>query len=174
MAVTIVSSVAISETVFDVTYSSDLGGTPTFWIYQDGVFVTQTTETVWRFTTQPGVTLNIEILDTSASPGTVLSGIATITWPGDSTAKHYRVDELVSGTWTLRQIVQEINKGSYSWKSRYLEDEETHQFRVIAVGQNDEQASARAFSVLIVRRPDPVLPTLIFNDADRTLSVEAV
>lgn len=174
MAVTIVSVVAISETVFDVNFSSDLGGTPTFYIYQNGVFITQTTATVWRFTAQSRVSLIVDILDTADLPGSALTGYATIAWPGDSTASHYRVEKLVSSAWTLQQRVQEENKGSYSWRSGWLEDETTHQFRVISVGTNDEQASPRQFSILIVRNPDPVLPTLTFNDADRTLTVEAV
>jgi hypothetical protein len=173
MAVTIDSRVQISETVFDINYSSDLGGTPTFFIYQDGEFVTNTTETVWTFTTQPNVSLIVDILDSATLPLATLSGRVTIAWDGDTDAKHYRIEELVLSTWTLRQIVAEINEGSYSWKSRWLEDETTHQFRVISVGENDEEANARVFAILIVRNPDPVLPTFKYDESDGTVLVEA-
>jgi hypothetical protein len=151
--VTIEQPVRKGTTSWLLRFSSDLPN-PTFYIYLNGIIVAQTQLT--EFTV--GVNLNenyvIEILDDSdAEPLQIFPGKVRLGWFFVSNTEYYRVDEYVGGVWTRRKKIRE-NDGYMQFESRFLEDGQTHLFRLVPVGTNGNDGTAREFSVLCVRYPD--------------------
>ena len=173
MAVTYQSPVQLDEQTYELTYSSDLGGTPVFRVFQNGVFITETTHTTFEFQVFPGDALLVEVLDdANALPTQVLEGRFTLGWDRVAGAVKYVVEEFVTSIWTLRQEVAEAGKGFYLWRSRYMEDVTVHQFRVTPVDAGGESGTSLQFSGLMVRNPDAPLHTLVFDSGTGLLTID--
>lgn len=170
MAVTINPPTQLDHTTFLVTFSSDLGGTPTFYLWQDGILIAEQTATEYTFHADAGEGLQIHIFDSATdAPDDVFPARVTIGWDSVPNAVYYDVQEKVSSVWTTRQFVQATGKGFYNWRSRYLEDVTTHEFRVVAVDAAGERGAAINFSGLVVRHPDPPDHTLVFSGGNITI-----
>ena len=136
-------------------WSSDLGGTPTFYIYQDGSLIRTTQSTAQVFRAAAGETLSIEILDSaSETPETAFPGRLTLSWEASTAVNYYLVEEFVASAWVERSRVADTAALYYSWQTRYLEDVTVHQFRITPIGTNGNTGAARVFSCLMVRHPD--------------------
>ena len=134
-------------------FSSDLE-TPTFYIYVDGVLVTQTTATEYTLAVDPDQSYVVEILDDAdAAPMQIFPGKARLGWFFVDGVKYYRVDEYIDAAWVER-IKMPDNGGYMKWPSRFLEDCQIHLFRVTPVGTDGNEGTAKQFSVLMVRYPD--------------------
>lgn len=138
-------------------WESDLGGTPTFYLYLDGLLLGSTTRTWKQLTVAPGEQVQFEVLDSpSAVPEAAYPGRGLLTWLPSTGAKKYRIDEHVASAWTQRALVTPIiGQTWFSWQSRFLEDGQAHQFRVVPLGDNSLEGTARNFTIDMVRRPDP-------------------
>lgn len=154
MAVTYESTRTTGFTSVLLTYSSDLGGTPLFYLYQNGVLVSITTATQWTFTVEAGVQIQIEVFDADTTPSAVYPGRMTLTWDEAAATSHYVIEEFVDAAWTERAQVVDQGESYFSWVSRFLEDVTSHQFRVTPVGTNGVAGPQRAFTALMVRYPD--------------------
>lgn len=159
MAVTFGETVQLSATSFRVSWSSSLGSPPPdgYRIYRNGAQVGDIT-TVESLTVslQPGESLVLEVLDEAGQqPATAFPNRFTLGWKPVAAAREYRVEEYVSGSWTARKVVPEDGSAFYRWESRHLEDDTTHQFRVVPVGTNGNDGTPLSFSALMVRYPDP-------------------
>lgn len=97
----------------------------------------------------------VEIVDGSEVATQAFPGTFTLGWESVDNTAHYKVEELVSAVWTLRQRVKETGKGYYSWTSRFLEDDTVHQFRVTPVGLNGVTGIMSEFTRRMRRHPDP-------------------
>ena len=160
--VTIISQVRTGDKSTLITYSRNLGS-PTFYIYVDGVLVAQTTQTEYTIAVNPGETVVVEILDDAAAQAMqIFPGKARLGWFFVEDTDYYRIDEYIEGEWTERKKMPE-NNGYMEFESRFLKDGQDHQFRIVPVGINGNEGTARQFSVRTVRTPDT-------PDADYTYS----
>lgn len=179
MAVTMGTQQQIGDTVI-LNYSSDLGGSPTFYIYQDGILIAETEATQYTITIEAGAHYQIEILDSETeTPAQAFPGYATLTWDRalgtgstyfDNAAK-YRIDEYVSSAWVERVTIDDQGEGFFEWTSRFLEDQTTHQFRIVPIGANGIEGRAVTKSIAMVRRPDKPTATCTYNDPAGTVSI---
>lgn len=152
-----------------VSWSSDLGD-PTFYVYQDGLSINETKQTEQVFTVDAGESLIIEVLDDpDAVPITAFPGRLTLNWRTSAATDYYRIEEYIEAAWILRAKVKDSGGGYFKWKTRFLEDSATHQFRIIPVGTNGNQGTAKVFSCLMVRHPD--LPNVGYEYSDDTHKV---
>ncbi len=174
MAVTYSSIVQISATQWRLVFESDLGGTPTFYIYADGILIDSTTRTWREVGVEAGEQIQFEVLDdVNATPVTAYPGRLFMTWVPVANDQSYRVEEFVSAAWVVRTTIQVGVETYFSFTSRYLEDVTTHQFRVIPVGTNEEDGSARPFTALMVRRPDRAEMALTYASGTAKVTVSA-
>lgn len=136
-------------------FSSDLGGTPIFYIYIDGTLVAETTHTEYEVSVNVDESYVVEILDVAGQiPMQVFPGKQRLNWFGfTEDVEYYRIDEYVDAAWVERKRKKE-NGGYISFTSRFLEDGATHTFRVVPVGTDGNEGTAKQFAVLMVRHPD--------------------
>ncbi|MCW8129630.1 MAG: hypothetical protein KIS92_04520 [Planctomycetota bacterium] len=156
--VTFGETIQLGENAYRVTWSSDLGSPPPdgYRVYRNGVLAGAGTLEEMDFTLEPGESLVIEVLDEAdQEPATAFPNRMTLGWKPVAATREYRVEEYVGGSWIARKAVPEDGSPYYRWESRPLEDDTTHQFRVIPVGTNGNDGSALSFSALMVRYPDP-------------------
>ena len=151
--VTITNQVRTGANSTLITYSSSLSS-PTFYIYVDGVLTAQTTQTEYTIAVNPGETIVVEILDDAAAQAMqIFPGKARLGWFFVEDTNYYRIDEYIEDEWVERRKMPE-NNGYMEFESRFLEDGQSHQFRIVPVGTNGNEGTAREFSVLTVRTPD--------------------
>ena len=155
---------------------------PTYRVYRDGRLIATTTAQSITITVAAGSeTPVIEVLDDAADlPAAGFPGRALLAWFRSATGSlnHFRVEEYVGAAWTLRRKLRDpgstINAAGYfTWKSRWLEDVTTHQFRVIPVGDNGNQGSAMTFAVFVVRHPDPPSVTVAWDSGTAKVTITA-
>lgn len=103
----------------------------------------------------PGEDPFFEILDKACSkPAIAFPGRFTLQWLAVAGALSYRVEELVSAVWTLRQSIVAGRRGVFQWETRWLEDQVSHQFRIIPVDAAGNQAATPlAFTKKMIRHP---------------------
>ena len=145
-----------------LSWSSGLTN-PTFYVYQNGALVLSTTGTSYVFHIEEGDTLSVEVLDVAATePQYGMPGRQTLCWYPISDAVSYRIDEQVASVWTERQTILDENQAFFRWRTRHLEDETTHEFRVVGIDTSGNDGSKVAwFRFLMVRHPD--LPTVAYT-----------
>ena len=164
--------VQIDKRTWRVTWTCDLVD-PVFYVYRDGVLVTATRQTHIDFSVDPGESLLVEVLtDAGRPPTSAFPARLTLNWYGVTDAEHYRIEEYVGAAWTLRGQVRDKGQGCFRWISRPLEDSASHQFRIIAVG-NNTQGTALALTCLMVRHPDPPQVSLAYSNSAHKVTVTA-
>jgi hypothetical protein len=124
--------------------------------WRDGILVGTTTGTTWELSVSPGETVEIAVFDDAVSvQGNVYPGRMVIQWAEVTTAAQYRIEEYVVDTWTLRESRLSHGDGRrYEYTARFLEDETTHQFRVVPVSAAGIDGTPEYFLQLMCRRPD--------------------
>jgi len=151
-------------------YSSDLDE-PVFYIYLDGVLVAETSQAEYAIAVNPGESYVIEILDDpDAQPMQVFPGKVRLNWFYVEDTEYYRIDEYVDSAWVERARMPE-NNGYLTWESRFLEDGQSHTFRVVPVGVNGNEGTARQFAVLMVRHPDVPDVSFGYSQTNRTITI---
>jgi hypothetical protein len=160
----------IDEITFRLAFRSDepasAAAPVTLRIYVGGVWVgrIRSPDGYGEFDLQvgPGEEPIVEVLDRDCQiPAVAFPGRLDVHWRGDAAADHYRVEQFVSSVWTLQDTLPESGKGAYTWRSAWLEDETSHQFRVIAVDGNP--GTAAEVSALMVRHPDAPRVAIAWN-----------
>lgn len=174
MAVTIQIPTQTSSGNWRVDYSSSLSD-PTFFIYRDGILVNTTNQTYFSFLVKGGDSPVIEIKDSATDiPKEGFPGRLILTWFSTPATSHYRIEEFVNAVWTFRQNVSEDGRGYYKWQTRFLEDEASHQFRIIPVGTNENDGTIESFVVLMVRHPDVPDVNYTYSDSTKKLTITEV
>lgn len=163
--VTIESLTRIGLYSWLLKYSSGLQE-PTFYIYLDGVLIAETSATQYSIAINLDEASLIEILDDpDIQPMQIFPGKVRLGWFFVDGTEYYRVDEYIIDTWVERRRIPE-NNGYLKWESRFLEDGQTHLFRVVPVGTNGNEGTAKQFAVLMCRRPD--VPDVDYNYREYT------
>ncbi len=151
--VTIIKFVRTGAYSWELSYSSDKED-PTFYIYLDGVLIAETQQTSYTIALNLDESSVVEVLDDSdIQPMQVFPGKTRLGWFFVEGTDYYRVDEKIDEVWTERKKMPE-NNGYLQWQSRFLEDGQIHHFRVVPIGVNGNEGTAKEFAVLMVRRPD--------------------
>jgi len=175
MSVTIDSVRRVDLRSWIIVWSSDLGGTPTFYVYQDGVLVNTTVDTEMVFMAELGECPLVEILDDAdAVPMTAYPGRLTLAWYATAAptgTDHYKIEEYVDAAWVIRANVREISAGYYKWKTRFLEDSTSHQFKITPVGVNGNDGAATTLVCLMVRHPNPPAVDYVYDDGTGKVTV---
>lgn len=171
MSVTITSITRIGRRAWRVVYASTLSA-PTFYIYVNAELVGVTTETAYQFQAAPGESVILDVFDSSTdTPEDVYPGRLAIAWYAVVATDYYRIDEYLSGEWVEVGRVRDTGAGYFKWRTRWLEDSASHQFRVIAVGDNGNESTAATLSCLMVRHPDVPDVNLSYDAEDGTLTI---
>lgn len=169
MAVTIESQ-TWTPAGWTITWSSDLGSPPAdgYRVFVNGALVASGNMESWTVKLQAGEALVFEVLDDPDQvPQTAFPGRLTLGWRRVSTAEHYRVEEYVDDAWTEVATVTDDGSEWRNWQTRYLEDGETHHFRVVPVHTNGNDGTALNVAVLMVRHPDAPITN---DEVDDTFS----
>lgn len=154
--ITSLSARLIDDRTARVTWSyAGSAAEPTFYVWVNGRLWTTTAARSVLLTGDGGETLDCFVTDDANEipPATYPSRIE-LSWDHVTGAGRYRIEELVSAVWTVRDLVIDDGRGHFRWLSRPLEDVTTHQFRVTAIGTGGNEGVAKAATVFMVRRPD--------------------
>lgn len=149
-----------------INWSSDLTAPVTYRVYVNGVDQGLTQATAWIV--QPGDQFQVTD-DLTAVAVTTLPRFATLQWfkTTTGTPDHYRVDEYIDSTWVERIRIKHVDDlPYYQFKTRDLEDDTVHTFRVTPVTVDGLDGTSRTFTFLMVRRPD--VPDLIYSYSNDT------
>lgn len=126
-------------------YSSDLED-PIFYIYLDGVIIAETPQTQYDIAINMNESSVIEVLDDpDTQPMQIFPGKVRLGWFFVEGTDYYRIDEYIGSEWVERYRMPE-NNGYLSWQSRFLEDNQTHIFRITPVGTNGNEGTAKQFA----------------------------
>jgi hypothetical protein len=165
MAVTVSTPTRHTATSWRITFSSD-ETSPVFRVWYQGrlIAITTDTEIIIESTAEPAV----EVAD---SPDTLTSqqaypGRSNLQFFGVASAATYRIYEYVSGNWVLVDEQDEDGLGYYTSESRWLEDGQTHQFKIVSTNSEGIEGSSVSYYVKIARKPDPRAWTMTW-DADQ-------
>jgi len=136
-----------------IKYSSDLE-TPTFYIYLDGNLIDQTAQTEYKLSVNLDESSIIEILDDpEEKPIEIFPNKIKLNFFCSQETSYYKIDEYIESEWLTRQKIKD-NSGYMSFESRFLEDCQSHIFRIIPVGTDGNEGESRQFTVLCCRYPD--------------------
>lgn len=174
MAVTENPPARIDLTTFKISWTSDLTPPVDFRVYREGRLVSSFTSATGAgellLSIPSGDHPFIEILDDdNAIPSIAFPGRPTLQWLSVSGTSYYRVDEYVSAVWTERRIIPEDGRGVYRFQTRWLPDVTQAQFRVVPVGENGNEGTAKAFTFTVVRHPDQ--PSVSYTYSSGTAKV---
>jgi len=153
--VTIQPPIRTGRRTWLLRYSSDQED-PTFYIYIDGTLVAETHHTEYEISINIGESYIAEILeDASQLPMQVFPGKQRLNWFGftEGDVDYYRIDEYIDSAWVERKRKKETG-GYITFESRFLEDGQTHTFRIVPIGIDGNEGTAKQFAVLMVRHPD--------------------
>lgn len=156
MTVTIDSSQLVGPSTWRISWSSDQPTPVTYRIFRDGVLVTTTQADEHNFSIEPDERPLIEILDDSTTePSEAFTSRFTLSWRSVVGAASYRIEELIGPGFVTRQIIPDDGRKWNNWVSRVLEDDQVHEFRVTAIGENQNNGTPVTFQIKMVRHPDP-------------------
>lgn len=128
---------------------------PTYYMYRDGIYLGSTKRTFAYLPVRSGELFEFEVLDSSSEqPESDLPGIMVLTWEPGENVSYYRVDQWVDSAWSVVAKVYETGLGIYKYVTGYLADETVHVFRIVPVGTNGSDGTAKDFSARMVRKPD--------------------
>lgn len=78
---------------------------------------------------------------------------ACIQWYRDSTADHYEVQEYIVGAWVTRFQMKESGAPVYTFRSKVLETETTHTYRVVSYNILRDMSVGLSITIKIVAPP---------------------
>ena len=128
---------------------------PLFYIYIDGILVAETGQTEYIVAIEAGESCMVEVLDDAdALPMQVFPGKLRLGWFWVADTDYYRIDEYINEAWTQRRRMP-CSGGYLNFQSRFLEDGQSHTFRIVPINTAGNEGAAKQFAILMVRHPDP-------------------
>lgn len=146
---------------------------PPYRIFVNGVHVDTTQATELRIYVPEGETPPIDVIDDpDEEPEVVRSSRLTLGWSQSSDVDHYRVERFISSTWTEIGRVKETGDSAYSFRTPVLDDDTTHQLRVVPVGSNGLDGTAQQFNDFkVIRHPDVPDVAFLFDDGTAKVTI---
>ncbi|WP_166820523.1 hypothetical protein [Thalassoroseus pseudoceratinae] len=177
MTVTYEKPVRIDEATFRLNFSSDVDTPVTFRIFKDRRLVeTQVSSSgSGEFFLSVGVGESpfVEVLDKNCDiPQIAFSGSIYLNWLAVSGAASYVVAEYVSSSWIDRETILDNGEGVFLYRTRWLEDVTTHQYRVTPVDSAGNEGTPLTFSIFMVRHPD--VPNVSYTYDSGSVTIAAV
>jgi hypothetical protein len=122
-----------------------------------------------------------EIFDSTETPansqGKLHPTFARLQWRGNMSVSdntsHYRIEQYISSTWTVVQRLANFGLRYYSYESEALDDNTTHQFRIIPVDSQENDGPALQFDIDMVRNPDVPSISTSYDSGTGDLTVSA-
>lgn len=174
MAVTI-NPPTITDRAVTFTWSSSLGGTPTFYVYANGLLVQTSTATSWTWFGVRGRQVVIEVFDVAPphTPAAVPAGQTRLCWYEQDGVEEWSVEQMVAGVWTEVLVLPDTDNWFYTYLSDYLADGAFHRFRVRPVFNLTHYGEPLEFGVFMVRHPDTPAVDYTYNSGPKTLTIAA-
>jgi hypothetical protein len=146
-----------------------------FRVYRDGLLVSEQDARQYLAHIAPGESPIFEVLDNPAlHPSPAYPPYLFLGWKADSDAVQYRVEENVASVWTLRALVTaQAGEDWLTHATGVLVDETQAEWRVIPVDAAGNQGTAKTFTVLMVRYPDPPSVTFTYNAGTGAVTLAA-
>lgn len=94
------------------------------------------------------------------APSEINQPFLLIQWYAVEDAAYYQVQELVSSSWVTLFEILEIGSTLYSYQTALLEDETTHNYRVIVFNELDQGSSGLLFDITPVVTPPNFIESL--------------
>ena len=181
MSVTISQTRRLSQHKAEIEFTSSLGATAPVWIRQGGKRLLKTTAKTIRIHIEDGESPDLWLNDDPAlawgNDADFTSPQAKLQWFLDeSAANNYDyvlVEENIATVWTQRAKIHVSTLAWYTFWSRFLEDDTSHQFRITPYAKDGNAATATAITVHVVRIPDAPSVTITYNAVGRTLTIAA-
>jgi hypothetical protein len=172
MAVTISEPVYLAPGQWFVEWSSSLGADAHFWIYLNGKLVEADVPTSSMVVLLDiAGTAHLDVYDVAPNVDDPLyPNRAMLSWYGVADVKKYRVEEYV-GSWTGVRTFQAEDGDFFAFETRVLEDDTTHQFRVVPIGEDGNEGTPISWDVLMVRHPDAPDVSLTYASGTGNLTV---
>ena len=170
MAVTELAPLHKGGMDWELRYSSDLPGTPTFYIYRDGVLLGTTTSTTYHVVVQPSDSFIFEILDDTSDPSTVQSTRGELIIQASPYAVYYVIEQYIASVWTEVARIQDAGTPTYTWRTPVLADGQT-QFRVTAYDSMGNASAAVTMEAFLSTPPDPLTWTGAYDSETGLLTI---
>lgn len=173
--VTIESITRLSARTWRLAYSSDQGD-PVYTIRVGGEIAATTRLGEYVLTLVDGSERPLVEITDGSEAGTERAWPTrmTLAWYASLATDHYRVEQFIGAAWTLIDTVRALGEQTYfEYRTAPLADVTTHQFRIIPVGTNGNQGTAREYSALMVRHPDPPAVNFALDESDNTVDITA-
>ena len=168
--ITSVTYTQTGDAEFTFYFASDLSD-PTFYIWLNGEFVTDTKDTYYKATVPFGEQVQFDVFDDPDEvPAAYYPPYATLRWEGSGAPESFRVEQEIDAVWVLQAIVPSRLTNLYHWKSRKLDDATTHNFRVIPIDTEGRQGTIREFSIEMCRYPDAPSQDMTFVAGEVSLT----
>jgi hypothetical protein len=154
MAVTIDTIKRLSATSIELYVSSDISGA-VFYVWKNADLVCTSQGNRIVVSISSGETPVISVFDSATEkPENIFPSRITLGWYKAADTETYRIEKYSGSEWVNVAEVKDISKQFYIWKSEIISDGEEVQFRIIPVGRNGNDGTAKVFNVLMVRVPD--------------------
>jgi len=146
-------------------------GSGTFYVYLDGFLYVTTTRTFYDIPVESGAVLAVQVFDSiSDTPDRCYPSQFVFFWERSPTAKSYRIDEYVDSEWVVRHRIRDADQWMYHYRTRALEDEQSHRCRVVAIGPDGVEGAPKDFTIPLVRRPSRPDQTVTYDAETRMLT----
>lgn len=172
VAILTITQTLIGVNTVRVTWTSGLP-TPTFRVWRDGV-KTLTTVSYMDFYLADGEMPVIEVFDDDTVPSSAYPGNMLLFWYHVATAAKYRVEEYVGSEWVTRCTYLDEGQGSFLYRTDFLADETTYEWRIVPVGENGNDGTPFTRSGLMVRYPDVPSAQFTYSEVTNKVTVTIV
>lgn len=158
------------------TVSSSLGGTPTFYWYEDGVLVEASTRNWRQLDLLHGAGVGIDVFDDSGdSPTPGFPARVTLQWhpSADGTATKYRVEFYSGGAWSTLATLYDNGRSILRWTSEVLDDDMEYTLGIVPVNASGNDGDRRTLIFRMRRRPDAPDVSYSYDGVSGNLTVSA-
>jgi len=153
------------------------GSADTFYLWLNGELAATTALQWFDVSGDPGEPLVVEVFDDSTeSPSPTYPSRMRLGWfasTGAPAASSYRIDQYIAAAWVKRAAIPEDGRGFYQWVTRSLDDDTSHQFRIVPVAANGNEGTPVSFTALMVRHPDEPDVAIAYSSSTRKLTISA-
>lgn len=152
-------------------FASDLGGTPTFYVWLDGALFGTTTATFMDVPIGLDQIIQVDVFDSSSAvPDAVYPSTVILRCEGNDDTALYRIEQYVDSAWVVLEQIPATGNGLIRWESAPLEDSTTHTFRVVPVDGTARDGVAKEFAIKMCRYPDAPSATIAVASGEFTIS----
>lgn len=163
--------VHITRDFWVIRWSSPLAGP--FYVWRDGslIGVTHAQQMhLWAEENLEGSVIDVFTIETE-TPAVVRSSRLALQWAAVADTDHYRVERYEEAAWALRNTIKDHGGGEHIYRSEGVDDDTTHQYRVVPVGINGVTGTPVNLTKHAVRHPYQPNHTLAYDDGAGTVTI---